>query len=140
MISLRPERKLLNMCFKRIEAVVTLRISHSLAYFQAADRVLAEGAAGAAQHHRLEAPLHLAEAQVGTNSVHLLDHLSKWISESESEPNSMDDLHCRFGIPEEGFAETLFLCRKCRSLYWRSLGHPCLALKTESGEFLTITR
>ena len=42
MISLRPERKLLNMCFKRIEAVVTLRISHSLAYFQAADRVLAE--------------------------------------------------------------------------------------------------
>ena len=42
--------------------------------------------------------------------------------------------HSRFGIPEEGFAETLFLCRKCRSLYWRSLGHPCLALKTDSGK------
>lgn len=43
-------------------------------------------------------------------------------------------LRRRFGIPEEGFAETLFLCRKCRSLYWRSLGHPCLALKTDSDE------
>ena len=45
-----------------------------------------------------------------------------------------NEFHPRFGIPEEGFAETLFLCRKCRCLYWRSLGHPCLALKTDSGK------
>ncbi|XP_004927181.1 F-box only protein 32 isoform X1 [Bombyx mandarina] len=33
-----------------------------------------------------------------------------------------------YGLREEAqFAETLSLCRHCRCLFWRSLGHPCIA-------------
>ncbi len=34
-------------------------------------------------------------------------------------------LRRRFGLREE-YTEMLHLCRKCRSLFWQSLGHPCL--------------
>lgn len=33
-----------------------------------------------------------------------------------------------YGLREDAqFAETLSLCRHCRCLFWRSLGHPCIA-------------
>lgn len=31
-----------------------------------------------------------------------------------------------FGLREE-YAEMIQLCRNCRCLFWRSLGHPCIA-------------
>jgi len=31
----------------------------------------------------------------------------------------------KFGTKEE-FTETLMLCRRCRVLFWQSIGHPCL--------------
>lgn len=34
-------------------------------------------------------------------------------------------VHRKFGLKEE-YADSLFLCRHCRSLYWKQLGHNCL--------------
>ena len=34
-------------------------------------------------------------------------------------------LRRRFGLKEE-YTEMLHLCRKCRALFWQSIGHPCL--------------
>ena len=34
-------------------------------------------------------------------------------------------LRRKFGVREE-YTELIHLCRKCRVLYWQSLGHPCL--------------
>lgn len=31
----------------------------------------------------------------------------------------------KIGLKEE-FAETLYLCRHCRCLFWKSFGHPCV--------------
>lgn len=36
---------------------------------------------------------------------------------------------CRaFGLREE-YAEIIQLCRNCRCLFWKSIGHPCIADK-----------
>ena len=40
-------------------------------------------------------------------------------------------LRWRFGLKEE-YTEMLYLCMRCRSLYWQSFGHPCLV--AESGD------
>lgn len=41
-------------------------------------------------------------------------------------------LRRKFGLKEE-YTEMLHLCRKCRSLFWQSIGHPCLLTDDDSG-------
>lgn len=33
----------------------------------------------------------------------------------------------KFGLKEE-YADTLYLCRHCRCLFWKSFGHPCVVV------------
>lgn len=40
-------------------------------------------------------------------------------------------LRWRFGLKED-YTEVLMLCRKCRVLFWQSLGHPCLVREMNS--------
>ncbi|KAJ0178502.1 hypothetical protein K1T71_006325 [Dendrolimus kikuchii] len=57
--------------------------------------------------------------------------LSKLKDDDHSEPdwkNIFHHLRKHYGLREEAqFAETLSLCRHCKCLFWRSLGHPCIA-------------
>eukprot|EP00095_Tigriopus_kingsejongensis_P009453 maker-scaffold197_size267318-snap-gene-0.13 protein:Tk09453 transcript:maker-scaffold197_size267318-snap-gene-0.13-mRNA-1 annotation:"f-box only protein 25" len=39
-------------------------------------------------------------------------------------------LRWRFGLRED-YTETIMLCRKCRVLFWQSLGHPCLVVSND---------
>ena len=41
-------------------------------------------------------------------------------------------LRRKFGVREE-YTELIHLCRKCRVLYWQSLGHPCLVENGSDG-------
>ncbi|KAI1284972.1 F-box only protein 32 [Halotydeus destructor] len=40
-------------------------------------------------------------------------------------------LRRKFGLKEE-FADTLLLCRHCRYLFWKSIGHPCVLLELDT--------
>ena len=42
-------------------------------------------------------------------------------------------LRRKFGLKEE-YTELIMLCRKCRILYWQSIGHPCLLENGDSSD------
>jgi hypothetical protein len=53
-------------------------------------------------------------------------------AESNCNFNSLFFAVCRqFGLKEE-YADSLFLCRHCRCLFWKTCGHPCLYLSPSS--------
>ncbi|XP_053606977.1 F-box only protein 32 isoform X2 [Plodia interpunctella] len=57
------------------------------------------------------------------------DHVLKDKDEKDVDwKKTFHQLRKLYGLREEAqFAETLSLCRHCKCLFWRSLGHPCIA-------------
>ncbi|VVC91028.1 unnamed protein product [Leptidea sinapis] len=62
---------------------------------------------------------HFSKHQV--DSVHKADEDPDW-------KKLFHQLRKLYGLREDAqYAETLSLCRHCKCLFWRSLGHPCIA-------------
>lgn len=65
---------------------------------------------------------------------HFSQQQIKFVLESNEPRNSVDwqciyhKLRKAFGLREE-YAEIIQLCRNCRCLFWKSIGHPCIADK-----------
>ncbi|KAG1668873.1 F-box only protein 25 [Nymphon striatum] len=68
---------------------------------------------------------------------HFTEQQLKHILDQENSPRKWQQIYHKlrrkFGMRED-YAETLYLCRQCRCLFWKSFGHPCIELESGDSE------